>query len=83
MSKVHDLPHGATIDLDEQVIRIPVGQKIVLNFSIEDFHNFYENMNDLKMIMDFHTSAILYECQTCSSQMTELNYDPPEDEHEN
>ena len=83
MSKVHDLPHGATIDLDEQVIRIPVGQKIVLNFSIEDFHNFYENMNDLKMIMDFHTSATLYECQTCGSQMTEMNYEPPEEDHEN
>ena len=83
MSKVHDLPHGASIDLDTQVIKIPVGKKIVLKFELEDFQRFYENMDDLKMILDFHTSATVYECQSCSAQSIEMNYDPPEEEHEN
>ena len=79
----HDLPHGASIDLEDQVIRIPVGQKIVLKFSIEDFHRFYENIDDLKMILDFHTSASIYSCQTCDSEAVVMNYEPPEEEHEN
>jgi hypothetical protein len=83
MSRVHDLPHGASIDLDDQIIRIPVGAKIVLKFSLEDFQRFYENMDDLKMILDFHTSTTIYECQTCIAQSAEINYDPPKEEHEN
>ena len=83
MSKVHDLPHGASIDLESQVIKIPVGKKIVLKFELEDFYRFYENIEDLKMILDFHTSAALYECEVCDAPSVVMTYDPPEDQHEN
>jgi hypothetical protein len=83
MSKVHDLPHGASIGLDDQILRIPVGEKLVLKFELDDFFRFYENIDDLKMILDFHTATTLYECQTCSGATTESSYVPPETEHEN
>jgi 3-isopropylmalate dehydratase small subunit len=83
MSKVHDLPHGASIDLESQVIKIPVGKKIVLKFDLDDFHTFYENLDDLKMILDFHTSVAIYECEVCSSATVDMTYDPPKDQDEN
>jgi hypothetical protein len=83
MPKVHDLPHGASIDLESQIIKIPVGQKIVLKFALDDFHTFYENIDDLKMILDFHTSAAVYECEVCNTATVDMAYDPPEDQHEN
>lgn len=80
---LHDLPHGATIDLETQILRLPVGEKIVLKFHIKDFYSFCDVMDDLKMIMDFHTSILEYHCGTCGGVEDEVTYKPPEDEHEN
>ena len=83
MSNLHELPHGATIDLESQIIKIPVGEKIVLKFQLEDFHRFYANIDDLKLILDFHTAASIYECESCGSPDAVLTYEPPKDQHEN
>ena len=83
MLRVHDLPHGASIDLDDQVIRLPVGEKIVLKFGINDFQNFCEIIDDLKIILDFYSTTTSYQCQKCGSIDTEVEYDPPSATDEN
>ncbi len=83
MSKLHDLPHGATIDLETQMLRLPVGDQVVLKLHIKDFYSFCGIIEDLKMIMDFHTSILEYHCTTCSNVEDEVEYMPPDDEHEN
>tara|TARA_A100001011_G_C14095107_1_gene750285 strand:- start:319 stop:570 length:252 start_codon:yes stop_codon:yes gene_type:complete len=83
MSKVHDLPHGATIDVENQLIRLPVGEKIVLKFGVVDFQNFCEIIDDLKMILDFYSTTTAYECTKCGAMEIEVDYDPPDEDDEN
>tara|TARA_B110000196_G_C20647247_1_gene431310 strand:+ start:170 stop:421 length:252 start_codon:yes stop_codon:yes gene_type:complete len=83
MLRVHDLPHGATIDLDDQVIRLPVGEKIILKFGINDFQNFCDIIDDLKMILDFYSTTTSYQCQKCGSVDVDVEYDPPAEADEN
>lgn len=83
MSKVHDLPHGATIDVENQVVRLPVGEKIVLKFGMTDFQSFCEVVDDIKMIIDFYSTITTYECLKCGSMDVEVDYTPPDEEDEN
>ncbi|MDB4337473.1 hypothetical protein OAA09_00485 [bacterium] len=79
----HDLPHGASIDTETQVLKLPVGEKLVLKFSLDDFHGFCNIIDDLKTVMDFYTSITEYQCLKCGAIEIETDYVPPDeaDEH--
>ncbi len=80
---LHELPHGATIDLETQQLRLPVGEKIVLKFNLVDFYNFCDILDDLKSVMDFYTKVTEYQCLKCGAVEPEIEYQPPSEEDEN
>ena len=79
MRKV-DLPHGAYITTDDEVVCLPVGN-VTLNFSLDEWFSFAENIEEINTVLQMSTVENVVQCPTCNTIASYVQYEEP-DEHE-
>ncbi|MBC8409132.1 MAG: hypothetical protein H8E12_10485 [Rhodobacteraceae bacterium] len=73
-----ELAHGATIDIDTGLIKLPIGS-VTLNFSLEEWLVFADIIDDINTVVQVNTLENVMKCSTCDTITSYVHYEEPDE----
>lgn len=73
-----DLPHGASLDPESGLLKIPLGQNLVSIPALQ-LPDLIELLDDIQTILDMQTKVTTTHCQSCGSIVETTEYIDPDD----
>ena len=74
------LEAGVTIDGENNLVIFPVGDSLVLKFTLEEWMTFASLVADANLVFEANTSINNYQCEACGTVSTLLEYEEPDEE---
>lgn len=78
MSRV-EIAHGAEVDPDEGIIYLPLGN-VVLKFTFEEWSTFFTVIDDVNTVFQMHTVENVAQCPACSTIISMVHYEEPDEQ---
>lgn len=73
------LPHGAWLVKETGLINVPTGN-VLLKFAVEEIEDFSEMIDDIVTVLSSNMKVSIHKCQSCGSEIEEIDYEEPEGE---
>jgi len=80
--KIVELPHGASIDQEENIVSFPLGS-ITLNLTFEEWQEFADAVDDVNTVLQSNTVESVMQCPTCNTIASYISYEEPSEKDVN
>ena len=74
------LENGIIIDGQNDLVVFPIGDSLVLKFTFEEWIHFVSIVGDANLIFESNTTINNYECGSCGSINSTIEYEEPDKE---
>ena len=73
------LPHGAWLLKETGLICVPTGN-VLLKFAASEIEEFADMMDDIVTVLSSNSKINIHTCQSCGTEIEEIDYEEPEGE---
>ena len=73
------LPHGAWLVKETGLVNVPTGS-VLLKFAIDEIENFAVMLDDIVTVLGSNMKVHVHTCQSCGTEIEEIDYEEPEGE---
>jgi hypothetical protein len=73
------LPHGAWLSKKDNLVHVPTGN-ILLKFALSEIDEFATIMDDIATVLSSNMTVTVHKCQSCGTEIEEIDYEDPEGE---
>ena len=70
------LPHGAWLMRETGLICVPTGN-VLLKFQFDEFSEFSSIIDDISTVVNSNTKITTHVCESCGTQIDEIDYEEP------
>ena len=73
-----ELPHGASLDTENNLLKIPLGPNLV-SLPVIQLPDLIELLDDIQTVLDMQSKMSSHECPTCGSVVDSIEYVSPDE----